>query len=102
MFRFGGEEFVVIGRALARAAALTLGERIRRDRREPHGCRRRTPLVTVSIGLATCADDASDYDGLFECADRRLYLAKSAGRNCVIGGDEENHGALRTAQPLRA
>jgi diguanylate cyclase (GGDEF)-like protein len=61
-----------------------------------------TPLVTVSIGLATCAEDASDYDGLFECADRRLYLAKSAGRNRVIGGDEENHGALRTAQPLRA
>ena len=61
-----------------------------------------TPLVTVSIGLATCAEDASDYDGLFECADRRLYLAKSAGRNRVIGGDEENHGALRTAKPLRA
>jgi GGDEF domain-containing protein len=43
------------------------------------------PLVTVSIGLATCAEDASDYKGLFDSADRRLYFAKSAGRNCVIG-----------------
>jgi GGDEF domain-containing protein len=43
------------------------------------------PLVTVSVGIATCADDASDYDGLFECADRRLYLAKSRGRDCVMG-----------------
>ncbi len=83
LFRFGGEEFVVIADDLNRAAAMALGERIRRDvasHMEADG-----PTVTVSIGLATCADDASDYEALFECADRRLYLAKSAGRNCVIG-----------------
>jgi diguanylate cyclase (GGDEF)-like protein len=102
VFRFGGEEFVVIVPGLSRAAAHTLGERIRRDVASHMDADAGTPLVTVSIGLATCAEDASDYDGLFECADRRLYLAKSAGRNRVIGGDEENHGALRTAQPLRA
>jgi diguanylate cyclase (GGDEF)-like protein len=55
------------------------------------------PLVTVSIGLATCADDASDYDDLFECADRRLYLAKSAGRNCVIGETGVDTGAPKLA-----
>jgi diguanylate cyclase (GGDEF)-like protein len=102
VFRFGGEEFVVIVPGLSRAAAHTLGERIRRDVASHMDADAGTPLVTVSIGLATCAEDASDYDGLFECADRRLYLAKSAGRNRVIGGDEENHGALRTAKPLRA
>ncbi len=82
VFRYGGEEFVVIADDLTRAAALALGERIRRDVASHIAD---TPLVTVSIGLATCADDASDYDGLFHHADRRLYLAKSAGRNCVIG-----------------
>jgi len=36
-------------------------------------------------GVATCAQDAADYDGLFALADRRLYQAKAAGRNCVVG-----------------
>jgi diguanylate cyclase (GGDEF)-like protein len=83
VFRYGGEEFVVIVPELTRAAALHLGERIRYD--VASHMEAGTPLVTVSIGLATCADDASDYDSLFQCADRRLYLAKSAGRNCVVG-----------------
>jgi diguanylate cyclase (GGDEF)-like protein len=41
--------------------------------------------VTVSIGVATCGGDACTYDGLFEIADQRLYQAKAAGRNCVVG-----------------
>jgi len=95
VFRYGGEEFVVIAENLARAPALALGERIRRDiacHMDGDG-----PLVTVSIGLATCADDASDYDGLFECADRRLYMAKSAGRNCVVGETGVDAGAPKLA-----
>jgi diguanylate cyclase (GGDEF)-like protein len=83
VFRYGGDEFVVTGDALTRAGAITLGEKIRRT--IAGHMEADTPLVTVSIGLATCADDASDYDALFECADRRLYLAKAAGRNCVVG-----------------
>jgi predicted signal transduction protein with EAL and GGDEF domain len=55
------------------------------------------PLVTVSIGFATCAEDASDYEGLFDSADRRLYLAKSAGRNCVIGETGTDAGAPKLA-----
>jgi diguanylate cyclase (GGDEF)-like protein len=95
VFRYGGEEFVVIADNLPRAAALALGERIRRDiasHMDADG-----PLVTVSIGLAACADDASDYDGLFECADRRLYLAKSAGRNCVVGESGTDAGVPKLA-----
>ena len=102
VFRFGGEEFVVIVPDMSRAAALTLGERIRRDVASHMDAEAGTPLVTVSIGLATCAEDASDYDGLFECADRRLYLAKSAGRNRVIGRSEESLEGLPDAQAMRA
>jgi diguanylate cyclase (GGDEF)-like protein len=83
VFRFGGEEFLVICEGLSSEPALALGERIRREvaaSTEPGAAR-----VTVSIGIASCADDASDYDGLFHVADRRLYQAKAAGRNCVIG-----------------
>jgi diguanylate cyclase (GGDEF)-like protein len=41
--------------------------------------------VTASIGVATCARDASGYDRLFEIADKRLYEAKALGRNRVVG-----------------
>jgi diguanylate cyclase (GGDEF)-like protein len=83
VFRFGGEEFVVICEGLASEAALALAERIRRHIAVTvdGGWTR----VTVSIGIATCAKDACDYDGLFAVADQRLYQAKAAGRNCVIG-----------------
>jgi diguanylate cyclase (GGDEF)-like protein len=95
VFRFRGEEFVVIADELTRAAAMALGERIRRD--VASHMEADVPLVTVSIGLATCAEDASDYESLFDCADRRLYLAKSAGRNCVIGETGTDAGAPKLA-----
>jgi diguanylate cyclase (GGDEF)-like protein len=95
VFRFGGEEFVVVADDMTRAAALALGERIRRDVASHMQADR--PLVTVSIGLATCADDASDYDDLFDIADRRLYLAKSAGRNCVVGETGTDSGKPKLA-----
>ncbi len=99
VFRYGGEEFVVIVPDLTRAAALALGERIRHDvaSHMDADADAGIPLVTVSIGLATCADDASDYDGLFDCADRRLYLAKSAGRNCVVGETGVDPGTPKLA-----
>jgi diguanylate cyclase (GGDEF)-like protein len=95
VFRFGGEEFVVIADEVTRTAAQALGERIRRD--VASHMEADVPLVTVSIGLATCAKDSSDYEGLFDCADRRLYLAKSAGRNCVIGETGTDAGAPELA-----
>jgi diguanylate cyclase (GGDEF)-like protein len=96
VFRYGGEEFVVVADNLPRPGALALGERIRRDVARHMDAD--APLVTVSIGLATCADDASDYDGLFECADRRLYAAKSAGRNRVIGDVRDGAAAENLAR----
>ena len=83
-YRFGGEEFVVIADGVADDDALALGERIRRRIALAPGedPERR---VTASIGVAVCASDATDYDGLFEIADKRLYAAKAAGRNCVVG-----------------
>jgi diguanylate cyclase (GGDEF)-like protein len=82
VFRYGGEEFVVICDGLSSGPALALGERIRRQIATSPGYGSR---VTASIGLATCAEDAPDYESLFQTADRRLYQAKAAGRNCVIG-----------------
>jgi diguanylate cyclase (GGDEF)-like protein len=83
-YRFGGEEFVVIADGIAGPDAAALGERIRRAiagaPADDEGWK-----VTVSIGIASCAKDASGSDKLFDIADKRLYQAKSAGRNKVIG-----------------
>jgi diguanylate cyclase (GGDEF)-like protein len=83
VYRFGGEEFVLVCDGLSAGPALALGERIRREIAgsvEGAGSR-----VTVSIGIATGDQVAASYDAMFHVADRRLYQAKAAGRNCVIG-----------------
>jgi diguanylate cyclase (GGDEF)-like protein len=83
-YRFGGEEFVVIADGVNAEDALTLGERMRRRiAGGPAG--EEDARVTVSIGIASCSRDATDYDALFEVADKRLYQAKAAGRNCIVG-----------------
>ncbi|HZL31724.1 MAG TPA: GGDEF domain-containing protein [Pseudolabrys sp.] len=88
-YRYGGEEFVVIADGLATNDAIALGERVRRG---IAGAPSDDPArkVTASIGIATCAGDASGYDRLFEIADKRLYEAKALGRNRVIGARPPN------------
>jgi diguanylate cyclase (GGDEF)-like protein len=81
-YRFGGEEFVVIGDGVNADEAMSLAERIRR---RVAGTSEGDARLTVSIGIATCSRDATDYDSLFEIADKRLYEAKAAGRNRVVG-----------------
>jgi diguanylate cyclase (GGDEF)-like protein len=83
VFRFGGEEFVVIADGIAGAQAMALGERIRREIAARDDAA--TPQLTVSIGIASCADDPVDYDSLFAMADKRLYQAKAEGRDRVVG-----------------
>ena len=85
-YRFGGEEFVVIADGINAEDALALGERIRRRIAGSHAGG--SDGLTVSIGIASCSRDASDYDTLFEIADKRLYQAKAAGRNRVIGSEK--------------
>jgi diguanylate cyclase (GGDEF)-like protein len=41
--------------------------------------------VTVSAGLAELPADGTGWDKVFAVADARLYEAKNAGRNRVVG-----------------
>jgi diguanylate cyclase (GGDEF)-like protein len=98
-YRFGGEEFVLICDGLSAGPALALGERVRREiATSSDGAGGR---VTVSVGIATGDAVASSYDAMFQVADRRLYQAKAAGRNCVIGERVASSGMpVRLAQAI--
>jgi diguanylate cyclase (GGDEF)-like protein len=87
-YRFGGEEFVVIADGVNADDAVSLGERIRRRVAGATANAEPEARLTVSIGIATCSRDGTDYETLFEVADKRLYQAKAAGRNLVIGADK--------------
>jgi diguanylate cyclase (GGDEF)-like protein len=39
--------------------------------------------MTVSVGVASCPDDAKICEDLIKAADDALYKAKKSGRNCV-------------------
>ncbi|MET0747244.1 MAG: GGDEF domain-containing protein [Rhizobium sp.] len=86
LFRFGGEEFVVLCARTNHAEALLLAEQLRwqvaETVRNPDGL-----PITVSIGVATLNDDAVSFNGLLAAADDRLYAAKKGGRDCVVGRD---------------
>ncbi len=82
VFRYGGEEFLVVlvdtGRDAALAAAEKLGREIRRHR---FAIAETGALhVTASIGVATF-DGHPDYAYLIDRADKALYQAKQAGRD---------------------
>jgi len=87
--RFGGEEFVVLARALDQAGAPVLAERLRATVEalviEFEG--KRIP-VTASVGYATLDKD-NDHphaEQLLAAADRGVYAAKQGGRNRVVRG----------------
>ncbi|MCC7122500.1 MAG: GGDEF domain-containing protein [Gammaproteobacteria bacterium] len=88
VFRYGGEEFVVILTNTRSAGAQLLGQRIcgavAGGGIEVTGTR--IP-VTVSVGVAEFAPGDGSVD-LLERADKQLYRAKVRGRNQVVTPDD--------------
>lgn len=84
--RYGGEEFVVVLRGVTVAGTARAAERLREAiEREPVQLEADSIAVTVSVGCGSLGEcDETTPDGLIQLADRRLYAAKRAGRNCVI------------------
>ncbi|MFH0913328.1 MAG: sensor domain-containing diguanylate cyclase [Candidatus Omnitrophota bacterium] len=85
--RFGGEEFCIIlpfvNKAKAHKMANELRKRIEKSRIV---LRKQETHITVSIGVASFPEDASDANQLILKSDKAMYEAKQKGRNrvCVI------------------
>src|SRR4051812_4020482 len=81
LYRFGGEEFLLLlpGAESHDAAAIAESLRAAVAALEPQGL-----SLTGSFGVATAEGDGLRLDDLFDEADRALYAAKHRGRNRVV------------------
>lgn len=85
VFRYGGEELLVVLVEVAAEQALSIAENIRlKLMSNPLQLSNQQNLrVTMSGGVATF-DGHPDYDHLINRADKALYQAKEQGRNCCL------------------
>jgi diguanylate cyclase (GGDEF)-like protein len=106
--RFGGEEFCVVLPRQDAPSAREVAEKIRRGvRSRPVELGETMPLgcLTVSIGVASCPQDATDVAALVQAADSALYAAKRLGRDRVAtastdGGGTGTDRAAGTLDPV--
>ncbi len=83
LFRYGGEEFVVLSPETDDKGVKRLADRIRRNVAEMDcACEGKHIKMTASFGVATLRKD-EDGKALFARTDQALYQAKKDGRNCT-------------------
>jgi diguanylate cyclase (GGDEF)-like protein len=88
--RFGGEEFALILPGTPLVAGRRVADQIRKTlSKVSFGDAERGIInVTASFGVAEFPE-CSSIEELIERADKALYRAKRAGKNCVVAGDQE-------------
>ena len=86
VFRWGGDELLVLLDVKARGGALTVARRIRGGVEEI-GRFRRLPL-DMSVGISLYPEHADEPGELIALADRALYIAKKGGDKIHVGEEE--------------
>jgi diguanylate cyclase (GGDEF)-like protein len=82
--RWGGEEFAVLASDIDRDGVIALAERARGVVAErPIEVGEISIALTLSVGAALATDGMATPDSVVDAADRALYDAKAAGRNCI-------------------
>ncbi|WP_409072290.1 cellulose biosynthesis regulator diguanylate cyclase DgcQ [Kluyvera ascorbata] len=91
--RVGGEEFCLVLPDTSLAQATVIAERIRESINSREILISRNQTIRVSASLGVCSSDELaqyDFQVLQSIADKRLYLAKTSGRNRVCSEDGED------------
>ena len=82
--RYGGEEFSVILINANKEDSLKTAERIRNQIEEYEFIEEKiSEHLTISIGMGEFPVDAKNQEDLIRYSDRRMYVAKEDGRNCI-------------------
>ncbi len=88
LYRYGGEEFLLVLPGTDQGGATVLAKRFVDKLYAaaiPH-CKSPYNVVTISIGIASCSDENGEngsWKDIVDSADKSLYGAKSSGRNQV-------------------
>lgn len=89
LFRYGGEEFVIILEKIGPEKAVQLAEKLRTVIEKDYLVYKNKKIqVTISIGIA-CLNEGDEEQSFFENADKALYEAKGSGRNRVVIADKD-------------
>ncbi len=88
IFRYGGDEFVVILPDTDKAQATVLANRLLEATIATPFSGDPLILLSISAGIASFPEDTPTISGLFEKADQRSYLAKRNGRSQVVSQDK--------------
>ena len=93
VFRYGGEEFVIVLPNFTNERVKELAETLRSGveaLKLPHENSSALSVVTISVGASvmTKTSHPETYEGLIKCADDALYEAKEKGRNRVVFCDK--------------
>jgi len=83
--RLGGDEFAVLLPETSLQQARTVAERIHKaiDRCGTDQLPEHQARITLSVGIAEASRGMSGFQALLRLADKALYDAKAAGKNCV-------------------
>lgn len=91
--RYGGEEFCIVLPNTNARGATEIAQELRRtvkDARIPHADGLDFPWLTISLGLSCQIPDTdASVENLIQLADKALYQAKAAGRNCVVAETDQ-------------
>jgi len=89
LYRYGGEEFMLIMNRVDDSQAMVLADKIRTSIEQTNLLYSgKTIKVTISIGLTT-HQQGDTYDGMMGRVEKALYCAKKSNKNCAFQYDWE-------------
>ncbi len=86
--RYGGEEFLIFLNHTDKDGALKTAEKLRQAVEERiFDLKGEKTRITMSLGVSSLPENGTNFDELFDAADKALYQAKDKGRNRVSAAD---------------
>lgn len=88
--RFGGDEFIVMLPNARTEDAQTIASRVLKNISEPMAIDSNDIRISASIGISFYPHDGRSVESLVTACDKRMYQAKSMGKNRYYIGDQPN------------